>query len=359
MEIYEKLREILDAHPSGAPKSKAFEEILRILFTQEEAAVAVHMSFKDKDLADIAQACGIPIDEVEKRLERLADKAVVYARVKDSRKRYGLLPTIPGLFEFPFMKGKDTLELERLARLWEEYHADAMGIAFAGNPTPLARVVPVYESLKAQTNVLPYEEVRGFIQKVKYYAVTNCACRVSMEKCDKPREVCLIFDAPGRFLVERGYAKEISQNDAIRVLDRAEEAGLVHISNNSQDRPNFICNCCTCCCTVMRGRTQLKHPHAFGISSYESRVNPGNCTACGLCQERCPMTAIVIGDEAAVISGEACIGCGLCVSTCPTEAILLVKRTAEPVIPVTVQEMGLRAAQEKGKLDKFIEIMQR
>jgi hypothetical protein len=28
MEIYEKLRKILDAHPSGAPKSKAFEEIL-------------------------------------------------------------------------------------------------------------------------------------------------------------------------------------------------------------------------------------------------------------------------------------------------------------------------------------------
>lgn len=57
MEIYERLREILDAHPSGAPKSKAFEEILRILFTQEEAAVAVQMSFKDKDLTDIAQAC--------------------------------------------------------------------------------------------------------------------------------------------------------------------------------------------------------------------------------------------------------------------------------------------------------------
>ncbi len=45
MDTYERLQEILDAHPSGAPKSAAFDEILRILFTPEEAALAVHMSF--------------------------------------------------------------------------------------------------------------------------------------------------------------------------------------------------------------------------------------------------------------------------------------------------------------------------
>jgi hypothetical protein len=48
MDVYEKLREILDAHPSGAPKSKAFDEILRILFTHEEAELAIYMSFSPK-----------------------------------------------------------------------------------------------------------------------------------------------------------------------------------------------------------------------------------------------------------------------------------------------------------------------
>ena len=44
MEPYEKLRELLDAHPSGAPPSKAFDEILRVLFSPEEAALASHMT---------------------------------------------------------------------------------------------------------------------------------------------------------------------------------------------------------------------------------------------------------------------------------------------------------------------------
>jgi uncharacterized ferredoxin-like protein len=36
MDIYERLREILDSHPSTAPKTKSIDEILRILFTQRK-----------------------------------------------------------------------------------------------------------------------------------------------------------------------------------------------------------------------------------------------------------------------------------------------------------------------------------
>ncbi|MBU1184214.1 MAG: hypothetical protein ABIJ57_00335 [Pseudomonadota bacterium] len=39
MDHFEKLRLLLDAHPTGAPKSEVFDEILRILFSPEEAIV--------------------------------------------------------------------------------------------------------------------------------------------------------------------------------------------------------------------------------------------------------------------------------------------------------------------------------
>ena len=78
--------------------------------------------------------------------------------------------------------------------------------------------------------------------------------------------------------------------DALR---RSDEAGLVHTSNNSQDRANVICNCCPCCCTVLRGRTELNHPHAFEPSRFEAKVDDAACTGCGVCaEERCPVKAI-------------------------------------------------------------------
>ncbi|MBA4398244.1 MAG: (Fe-S)-binding protein, partial [Syntrophus sp. (in: bacteria)] len=58
MDPYEKLRELLDAHPSGAPPSKAFDEILRILFSPQEAALASHMTLTLRPLESIAAAAG-------------------------------------------------------------------------------------------------------------------------------------------------------------------------------------------------------------------------------------------------------------------------------------------------------------
>lgn len=357
---YEELQEILDTHPSRAPKSKYFDEILRIFFTPEEAEVAVRMSFKAKPAADIAEACGLSLAEVQQRLETMAVKVIIHTVDKDGKRLFGLVPTIPGLFEFPFMKGKNTPELTKLAELWEKYHEDALGAAFSGNPTPLMRVIPVEQSLTSQNRVHPYQEVRDLIDNAGFLAVTDCACRISVGKCDRPKDVCLIFEGLARFLAGRGYARAISKEEGIAVLDRAEKAGLVHSSNNSADRATVICNCCPCCCTVLRGRTQLHHPHAFSTSAFEAKVKVDACTGCAICaDERCPMEAIEIKDGIAEVSAEKCIGCGLCVTGCPEDALELVERKVRPEIPKNVQEMGLKIVQEKGKLEAFIKIMQR
>ncbi|MRR17941.1 MAG: hypothetical protein EG826_15950 [Deltaproteobacteria bacterium] len=358
MNTHEQLREILDSHPSTAPRGEAIDEILRILFTPEEAALAIKMNFKPKSPVSLAQAAGIAEGEAEKLLESMADKGVIFSRNKDGKKSYGLVPLIPGVFEFPFMKGGGSPMHERLARLWEEYHHESLGASFAGNPTPMMRVVAVEKSVTPQDRIHPYEEVKHLIENSNYIALTNCACRVSVAKCDKPKEVCLIFDGVGEFLVERGFGRAISKEEGIKVLDQAEAAGLVHTSNNSADKASVICNCCRCCCTILRGRTQLNHPHAFETSRFAAFVKSDDCLACGVCaDERCPMQAIEVGDDAAFVHEDKCIGCGLCVSTCPSGAMGLIERKQVPAVPATTQDMAVKVLQEKGRLDAFMKVM--
>ena len=183
MNAYEQLQAVLDTHPSRAPKTDSFMEILGILFTPDEAALAATMNFKAKDLDKIAKAADLDETTTQRLLDSMVSKAIIHYTEKDGKKKYGLVPTIPGLFEFPFMKGGGTPMHDRLGKLWEQYHHEALGNAFAGNPTPLMRVVPVEQSLSPKNRVHPYEEVRSFIMNAEFIAVTNCACRVSVGAC--------------------------------------------------------------------------------------------------------------------------------------------------------------------------------
>jgi Na+-translocating ferredoxin:NAD+ oxidoreductase subunit B len=115
MDIYESLREVLDAHPSTAPPAESILEILKILYTPEEAGVAVIMSFKVKPLSEIAEKAGLDEETALKHLEAMADKGIIMSRYKNGEKYYGLLPLIPGVFEFPFMKSS----LARCISDWE------------------------------------------------------------------------------------------------------------------------------------------------------------------------------------------------------------------------------------------------
>lgn len=358
MDPYEQLRQIIDMHPSRAPKSPSFDAILRILFTPEEAALAVHMNFKPKIISDIAKAASMPEDKTEALLENMAKKTVIFYKEKNGVRMYGLLPTIPGLFEFPFMRGEKTPMLDKLARLWESYHCEALGNAFAGAPTPAMRVVAVDEALPLRDTVVPYEAVSTIIQNADIIGLTHCACRESVGKCSKPREMCLLFGPIAVFLAAQNSAKFISKDEAMAVLKRAEKAGLVHTTENHQGNPSVVCNCCSCCCTLLRGITELHHPHAIATSPYEAMVREDECTGCGICmEERCPMGAIEMTSDVALVITDRCIGCGLCASACPEDAIMMVKRKAMAEPAKTVQEMGVKILQEKGILEGFLEVM--
>ena len=179
-DVYERLRQVLDTHPSGAPKSAIFDRILRMLFSPDEAELAAQMSFAPRTAPQIASDAGMPAEKAAAMLEKMASRVVVFSQEKEGTRIYGLLPTIPGLFEYPLMKGADTPELRELGRLWSEYHDESLGASFAGTSTPLMRVVPIEKALPVKQVAHPYEDVRKLIEGAGYIGLSQCACRVSL-----------------------------------------------------------------------------------------------------------------------------------------------------------------------------------
>ena len=169
--------------------------------------------------------------------------------------------------------------------------------------------------------------------------MTDCICKKEQgildNPCQKPVDVCLGIHFDESSLGAAG-SRTISREEALDVLNRAEEAGLVHLTTNTRTENYFICNCCGCCCGVLRAINMLE-TNVITDSHYFARIDPDECTACGVCaDERCQVGAIKQDDDGGYqVLLERCIGCGLCVSTCPVEAVQLVRKSEdEIVVPV-------------------------
>jgi Fe-S-cluster-containing hydrogenase component 2 len=167
-------------------------------------------------------------------------------------------------------------------------------------------------------------------------AFTRCTCRVTAHKCDKPVEVCLQINRGADYTIDRGSGREVTKEEAIGILKKSEEAGLIHVTMNKSDVGHFICNCCDDCCMnfplFIHQGISLCDP-----SRFRAAVDPETCDGCETCIDRCYFSAITMidhkGDEVANIIAEKCMGCGLCRTTCPSASITLLEVREKKFVP--------------------------
>jgi len=219
-----------------------------------------------------------------------------------------------------------------LAHLCEQYFNEG-GIEGIRRPSPaINRVVPAHRAIKTES-ILPYEDVKAIILAAKRFGLRDCICRkqrdlVGTRECDFPLNVCLNFS-----MAERPpRPHDISQEEALRVLDRAEEIGLVHTVGNVVEGVYYVCNCCGCCCGILRGVTQFGIENSVARANYYAVVDAEQCNGCGICEERCQVNACTVVADIATIDLTKCLGCGLCVTGCPMDAVSLKLRPDAEII---------------------------
>lgn len=349
--IYEQLREQVDQYSVGFPKTESGVEmkILRKLFTEEEARMYLHLSMMLETPETVAQRIKQDPETVSALLAKMGDKGLVFRVKKEGLVKYAAVPFVVGFYEFQ-LKNLD----KELAAMVDQYLEEAFGKEMGRKTVPM-RTIPVNRAIQVSWPVAPYEDVREIVKGKKKIAVANCICRTQKhligEGCDKPLETCFMFGSHAEYYVDHEMGRWIEQEEALKILDMCEEAGLVPQPYNAQN-PGGLCNCCGDCCGILRALKKQPKPAEMTVSNYFAVVDTELCVACETCLDRCQMDAITIGDDdCAHVNLDRCIGCGLCVTTCTTEALSLEPKPEsirrEP--PATGRDSMMQLANERGK----------
>jgi ferredoxin len=346
-DVYTRLREFMDTLPGGYPATPTGVEIklLEKLFTPEQAELTMQLGQEPEDVQSIAARIGIDEKELAERLEELALKGCIF-RTRDGEKRsYQAYQFVVGVYEFQL----NSLDRE-FAELFEEY-LPHIGLSMAQVKTSQMRVIPLESSVEATPAVETYNRLRDLVRQQEVISVEPCICRKEQglldNECEKPKETCIGFGDFAQFYIDNGMGRQISVDEALKVLDMAEEAGLVACPTNSQ-KIEAICCCCSCCCPILRFAKVMPRPADSVTSYYEAKLDEAECNSCGLCADRCQMDAIEEGEDAYGIVDGRCIGCGLCVAECPTEAISMVPKPGTEAPPPTFDDTLNRIGSERG-----------
>jgi Na+-translocating ferredoxin:NAD+ oxidoreductase subunit B len=328
---YERLAETLNKLPNSFPRTKSNIEILLLkkIFLPDEANLAGQLTGSMETVDVIASRTGLSTTETSKRMKEMSQRGFVWG--DDQKGVYRLAPFIVGIYEAQLPRMD-----HELAHLVEEYFHQ--GGAEIMKPLPsIHRVIPSQSAVKSEW-ILPYDKLRELMISSNTFRVNNCICRTQQDlegtrKCKFPLDVELIFYR-GEESTEPPVKPFVTKEEALAILDKTERIGLVHTVRNVAQGIFYTCNCCGCCCGILRGINEFGIENSVAAANYFSVIDPEKCIGCRTCVERCQMKAITLEKDIAVVNRKKCIGCGLCATGCESNvARLEIKPVNERIEP--------------------------
>jgi len=342
--IYEKLIPALNARSTTYPAVKCdeFFDLVSFLFTPEEAGIFAAMPLGLSTVEEIAE--NLPKADLKKlagQLEIMGDKGLIHIRERDGNKVYEALPFVPGITEFQLMRGLVDDWHMKVAALLMNYSRAMFKAMMSPAPPSLeghapGKKVAVDKEIEHKTTIVPLAELKELIMKTEYISCGTCICRhqgaLLGKPSTKPVNNCMILGESAQFAAERGFTKRMTKEEAVKRLEEADEAGLIHTFANSPDLyTNLLCNCYKDKCMIIRGVSRSPVPSMAVNARFLIKINEDDCTSCEACIPRCQMDALKMADGKLVREEKRCIGCGVCMWACPTNALTLESRPASKI----------------------------
>lgn len=306
----------------GLGKSARIQRLFSMIASDQEAEILLILP---SDAIYLSKKIGINQDTTEKLLHNLFIKGLIFPSFKTDPPTYRMVRDIVQFHDASILWPDAPREFLDLWQEWIETEWPGLARKIQKKiDKPFARVIPIGAKIEAQSQVLAFEDVVAIINSADEVAVTNCPCRLTARQCNKPVEACIQINKAASYAISRGTGRRLTKEEAIELIHRLEEKGLVHTTFNTKDVNHVICNCCDCCCQylpelIKRG-TSIISP-----SRFEALVSNDECVGCEICVDGCFFKAILMRNNIAVIDSEKCMGCGVCSVACPTDAIIMIE----------------------------------
>jgi Na+-translocating ferredoxin:NAD+ oxidoreductase RNF subunit RnfB len=370
---YEQLVDRLNRFPQGAPASDLLHGILAMLFSEREAGLVALLPIKPFTAEQAASVWKLTESEARKVLEELAGRAILLdIEQSDGELLYVLPPPMAGFFEFSLMRVRGDVDQKVLSELFYEYitvEEDFIKKLFTEGQTQLGRAFVQEAALPADNTlqVLDYERASEVIESASHRGIGMCYCRHKAQHveraCEAPMDICMTFNNTAASLIRHGFAREIDTAEGLDLLQQAQAENLVQFGENVQQRVNFICNCCGCCCEAMIAQRRFAVLNPIYTSNYLPEIDQDLCNGCTKCVQVCPVEAMSMVSandphhpklRKAKLDEQVCLGCGVCVHNCSREAIRLEPRDQRVITPVNSAHRTVLMALERGKLQDLI-----
>ena len=167
----------------------------------------------------------------------------------------------------------------------------------------LMRVIPVESAIEGIPGVTDDERLSHYLDKYDVFSVSPCSCRASRtslgDGCGHLAEdMCVQMGKGAEHYIRTGRARQITREEALEIVRRAEENGLMHDIPNIEGAGESaaICNCCACACFGLRAGLMFGARDAIR-SNFVAEVDEAKCVACAQCVEVCPGNALKLGQK--------------------------------------------------------------
>jgi NADPH-dependent glutamate synthase beta subunit-like oxidoreductase/NAD-dependent dihydropyrimidine dehydrogenase PreA subunit len=280
--------------------------IMEPVITDEMAEVALCLELRQPMTAEeVAPLCGKSIEKTAELLWNIADAGMAFVNEIDGVDKYWTEIWVPGHMEMMVNHKENVKKYPQIARAFDAYGLKKGPMAVGKFPVGLGpmRVIPIEKAIDGNTRTASFEEVSKYLDENTIFSLSDCACRTSREAmgegCGHLKEdICIQMGHAAEYYIRTGRAKEISREEAIEVIKKAEENGLMHSIPNldGPGKTHAICNCCGCGCFNMRLASHWSNPD-MARSNYVSEVDTEKCVACGECVENCPTNALTLGQK--------------------------------------------------------------